>query len=760
MLVALLLLAGGLAGAAEVAVTDPPDADPPPSVVDARAEIDIDGHLDEEDWTRAEPVTDFMRFQPVEGDEPPGRTEVRFLQDDRYLYVGVSVRDNDYPIRARISRREDINADDQVGVYLDTFRDGRTGYIFYFNGRGVQQDIRVGPGFSSFSWDTVLKTGGQVHDDGFTLEVAIPWRSLKYPRTDGDTPQTWGLILTRKIPAEGAKYSYPRTERAHPRLFTQAAPLRAVRPPPRGSGLEIVPSLTLVQQATRTGADGDPDPDAPLRWVDLDPDREGATGRWLRVVRPSLDTRIGITPNLGVAATLNPDFSQVDQDPTFINLNQRFAFFLPERRPFFLDGTEYFADQHDTLYSRSVVDPLYGVKLSGRAGAWSLGALHALDRNPAPSVHERPTPGFEEEDVEDAIALNDVVRARVDAFGDGYVGTSVADKRIIDRDGTVRGSHTAAGLDVRVPLDDRWTFDARTLQTLTGPEPTDLTWGQELGASLSRAGGIGAGMYANVTDVTQGYRRETGFLNQSGITYANAGASYTFEPEGILDTLTPNLGVSGRMERNSENQQSVSAGLDLRANGIHAIGTSVGYGRVEEGLGIDEEVDGKAIGKERVAGPFASASYYAELGRVFALNTSVSANRTMEFATLDPADTVVASSTITLRPTPGLRLDTTLRADQLTRPRTEDPEARRARANLLRHWTTWQFTKELGLRSMVEWSGGNERDDRLVTTVLLTWLENPGTAVHLGWIERTLLEGAPKTQDRSVFLKASVLFRP
>lgn len=746
----LFLLTALLAGA-----DDAPDRGAGADVVTTPTPIDIDGVLDETAWQSAEPVTDFLRFQPIEGGPPPGSTEVRFLQDDRYLYVGVKVDETGYPVRARISRREDINADDQVGVYLDTFQDGRTGYIFYFNGRGIQQDIRVGPGFSSFNWNTVLRTGGKVTDEGFTLEIAIPWRSLKYPRIEGENAQTWGLILTRKIPSEGAKYSYPVTQRAHPRLFTQATPLRGVRPAPRGSGVEIIPSLTVVQQASREDRD---DLNSPLRWVDLRTDQEGAAQRWLTVVRPSLDARIGLTPNLGLTATLNPDFSQVDQDPTFIDLNQRFAFFLPERRPFFLDGNEYFADQQNTLYSRSIVDPVYGLKLSGRAGAWSLGALHALDRSPGPSVHERGTEGFTTDDVEDAYALNDLVRARVDAFGDGYVGVTVGDKRLFDPTGQARGSNTTGALDLRAPIDERWTLDLRTQQSLTTAPDGDTRWGQTVGGAISRAGGIGLGTSLSMSDTTLGFRNEMGFVNQSGITRANGSLNYTFEPKGIIDTFTPAIQAGGRLERNGENQQSTSLGASMRINGIHSLYANIGGGRVLEGTG--EDAEGSAVGLVEVIGPAAEIGYNAELGKVLAVRTDLSLGRVMDFANLAPADAAVASGTLTLRPTPGLRLDTTLRGDQLHRDNGEV-----ARAALLRHWTAWQFTKELGLRSMVEWSAGNERRDQLVTTVLLTWLENPQTALHVGWIERTSLHRTdaiipPKTQDRSIFLKATVLFRP
>jgi hypothetical protein len=740
ILISLLSLAWGAEPAA------PSDLPTGADVATAGGPIVVDGVLDEPGWALAVPVTSFLRFQPTDGDAPPGRTEVRFLQDDRFLYVGATVRDAGYPIRGRIARREDVNADDQIGIYLDTFRDGRSGYIFYINARGVQQDIRVGPGFGSVAWDTVFKTHGVLtpEGDGFTLEVAIPWRSLKFPRPEG--PQDWGLMLTRKIPSEGAKYGFPKLQRAHPRMFTQAATLHGVAPPRRGSGLELIPSLTVVQQATR----GDDDT---LRWVDLDPSHPEAGKNWLKVVRPSLDARLGLTSDIGLAATINPDFSQVDQDPTFIDLNQQFNLILPERRPFFLDGIDGFDDQHTTLYTRSVVDPAYGLKVSGREGTVALGVLHALDRSPTQTVHERETPGFEQEDVEGAWALNNLARARLDAFGQGYVGATFADKRILGPGGALRGVHTSGGADVRVPVGERWTIDGQTSHSWTGRSPSDLRWGQALGASVTRSDGPGARVALGLSDTTLGYRQELGFRNQSGITQANAGGGWQFEPAGAIDTFTPRADLVVRQERNGERRRRVEGSLNLQHHGIHTWGAWGGVSEIVEGR--EEDAEGQILDPARFTGPYGGIFYNAELSRLLALTSEARFSRSLEFSTLEPANLWVSSTGITLRPTPGLRLDTTVRVDQLARP-----AGPAATATLIRHWTTWQFTKELGLRSMIEHAAGNERDDRLTTTLLLTWLENPWTAVHLGWIERTELDGGAKTQDRSVFVKLSALFRP
>jgi hypothetical protein len=149
----------------------------------------IDGVLDDPAWASAPVVRDFLRFQPTDGGHPPGSTEVRVLYDDRNVYFSIRVRDAGTPIRARVSPRERIDADDQIGIYLDPFGRASSGYIFYFNALGLQQDIKYegGSGFDAWnwSWDTVLFSEGRVVGDGYDLEVAIPFRSLKFPAGGG-----------------------------------------------------------------------------------------------------------------------------------------------------------------------------------------------------------------------------------------------------------------------------------------------------------------------------------------------------------------------------------------------------------------------------------------------------------------------------------------------------------------------------------------------------------------------------------------------
>lgn len=710
-------------------------AGPSAEVFEADFPIKVDGVLDEPAWATATPVTDFQRYTPTIGGPPAGTTEVRFLQDDRALYIGIEVRDSEWPIRARISPRERINADDQVGLYLDTFHDGRTGYIFYFNALGVQQDIRHNNGVWNVSWNTAYRSRGAATERGYTIEIALPFRSIKFPRSDG--AQTWGLVLTRKIPREGAKYGWPRLQPSDPFPFRHEGELRGVRPPRRGSGVELIPTLTMRQDWPREGT-GEP-------FTGLDGP--------LDVVRPSLDARYGITPNVGLTAALNPDFAQVESDVGDVRLNPQFAFEFPEQRPFFLDGVEFFQDRQRTLYTRSIEAPLYGVKVAGREGGASIGVLHALDATPRPSLTEGGAPGFGADDVDGHMALNSMLRARLDAFGTGSLGFTIGDKQIRPADGAGGGAAwDGVGADLFVPLGDRWQAGGSTLHTVTGGADYGSISGSATEVSVARVSGVGTGAEAWLLDRTEDMRAEMGFLPRAGGTEVGGSLDHTFAPSGAVDTVAPGLstahylerndGVDGRVEGDRYNQ--VDAGIRTLIGGVHDLRASFG-GRQRRERDV------------RVTGASASASYSGQLGPVLYVAPSVELTRDLDFASLTPARSLTGELDVTLRPTPGIRLDATGRLQQLVPEGGTEAVSRLARGR----WT-WQFTQPLGVRVVSELRGANVDaiDARWLNSVLLTWLEVPGTAVYVGLTDIADPSASMAPVERVAFLKASVLLRP
>ncbi|MFT5679503.1 MAG: hypothetical protein ACI8RZ_000407 [Myxococcota bacterium] len=693
-------------------------ADDPAPVMQTQSAITIDGQLDEADWQRATPITDFTRYLPTAGPAPEGITEVRFLQDDTHLYIGISVRDSPTPPRARISPREDINDDDQIGIYLDTFGEGITGYIFYLNPLGIQQDIRYSAGNWFPQWDTVFTSEGHATDTGFVIEIAMPFRSLRYPDPDG-SPQTWGMMITRKIPAENAKYAYPALSRNHPRMFTQAAPLSGIMPAPLGAGLSIQPALTLRHRMVEE--DGD------LRWTGLDPVNDS--------IRPGLDLRLGITPDLGAAFTINPDFSQVESDVTQVNLNQRFAFYYPEQRPFFLDGIDAFADINNTLYTRSIASPLYGVKLSGQEGPVSIGLLQSIDGVPGASVHEASTPGFSAEDLTDALAQNAVGRVRLDAFGSGNIGLTAADKRII---GSTGGYSDVLAADIIVPFAESWVASGYGAGAIAGDNTETLSGGRA-NVRLSRSPALGLGGGFSATETTPGYRQEMGFLTQSGIRQGSAWLNHTSGQGRRLWTTA--LDTNGAFERDDDH--NLSASLTQNATlGVH--NASIG-GALRQWQQGGVQVDGYSL----------SGSYNANLTRVFKVALSNTYARLLDYSALVPATSLQSAIGGTLRPTTAIRLDLDVNRQWYT------PEGS-ALATYTRVFSRlgWQFTEPVGLRLVQQTTLSDDASPQTTLSSLLTWMRVPGNELYVGasWSLDSGLTEQPLT-EQTLFAKLTHLWR-
>ena len=695
-----------------------------------RGEIDVNGALDEAAWSTAIPVTDLLRHRPSNGGPPPCPTEVRFLQDDRGLYVGARVFDCDYTVRARIGAREQINEDDQIGVYLDTIGDGRSGYLFYVNPHGVQQDIRTSNGEFSFSWNTAFTTRGHITDDGYEIEMLFPWRSLKY--TAGESEQTWGVVVTRVLPSLGAKYSFPLIEDGHPRVMTLAAPLRGVAPPRRGSGLELIPGLTAGQA-----------------WPREDGSRTGFD-RWDQVLRPSADLRFGITPDLGITATLNPDFSQVEADVPDVRVNPRFAFQFAETRPFFLDGFEYYEDRPNTLYTRSVNEPVYGVKLSGKEGPVSVGLLNTLDRSPLPSFNSAGTRGFGALDVAGRMAVNNVLRARVDAFGNGFVGMTYAEKRLVgDSDFPVRaeqpGAFQGGGFDLEVPLDDRWRVGASTQQTFVGVVGDPLLWGMRNMLNLQRQEAFGTGVGLWAVDTTPEHRLETGFSPQSGLTNVGGELNHNFSFDAFVDTAKPELEVDAVLERDGDRLLTGAAGFGMQFADVHGIDAKVELvDQIERGVAFQ--------------GWFAELEYGAEPFSWLTFAPEFLVGRELDYELLVPGQSLQVSWRSSLFPITWLRLDTLASWERFD-AEAPGPEGQPEESSLVRNSFNLQFSRELGLRVIESWTDATDAEPGLASSVLLTWLRVPGTAAYLGYSERTDL-GTLQMVERTVFAKATVLIRP
>jgi Carbohydrate family 9 binding domain-like/Domain of unknown function (DUF5916) len=340
----------------------------------ASSPIAVDGRLEEPAWQQAVPISVKYEFFP--GDNTPSAVETLcFVTYDRdKLYVGCRAADPDISeLRANLADRDEPRNDDTVGFMIDTFNDGRRAFQFRVNARGVQMDAFNSDVDDSedWSWDAIWDAKVQVGNGGYTAEIAVPFSSLRFPRVSG--VQTWGFMAIRDRP-RSTRYrmrsSY--VDRNRTCLVCQFDKLTGFSAITPGRNLEFDPTVTAAHTATR-----DAFPGGPLVAGPVDK-RAGLSARW------------SITPNVVFSGTANPDFYQVEADSAQLNVNDRFQLFFPERRPFFLEGSDFFATPLQAVFTRTVADPDFGLKLTGKEGPHAFGVFAAQD-----SITGIVLPGFE-----------------------------------------------------------------------------------------------------------------------------------------------------------------------------------------------------------------------------------------------------------------------------------------------------------------------------------------------------------------------------
>jgi hypothetical protein len=356
-------------------ITLPPEKTAPVKVPHFDQAPIIDGKLNDAVWTRAVKLKDFYQTSPGDNIAPSQPTEVLLGYDSRALYVAFHCYDDPSKVRANIAKRDDIFNDDYVGILLDTFNDHRKAYELDFNPLGVQQDgIWQDPIFNEdFNPDFVMQSKGTLTADGYVVEIAIPFKSLRY---EAGKDKLWGAHFYRRIKRIDNEFdSWMPIDRAQSGWMAQAGHLIGLEGIATVRSLELIPSLTVSETGKRNGTltpaqinSGLPDAgrfvNAPVK---LDP---GLTGKYR------------LNPNVTLDFTVNPDFAQVEADALVVTANQRFPIFFPEKRPFFLEGTDIFSTPISAVNTRSIVDPDVAVKFSGKRGRNSFGILAASDNGP------------------------------------------------------------------------------------------------------------------------------------------------------------------------------------------------------------------------------------------------------------------------------------------------------------------------------------------------------------------------------------------
>ncbi|MDE2784338.1 MAG: DUF5916 domain-containing protein [Gemmatimonadota bacterium] len=487
----------------------------------AGAEISIDGVVDEEAWANAPVLTGFTQFDPVEGVPATQRTEARVLLTDDAIYFSVKAYDDvEGGVRATLGDRDSYGfSDDYVRFILDTFNDRRRGYVIMVNPLGVQQDglwvvggggrreRRMGPPIDwnpDFVWDSQ----GQVHDWGYSVEVKLPLKSIKFKEAD---VQDWGLQVERRIARNGYSESWAPVTANVANRMEQFGRLTGLAGLDAGLFLEINPVQTFSQQGVYDAEAGAMQ-------------RGGIDGDF------GLNLTYGVTSNLTLDGTYNPDFSQVEADAGQIRVNERFALFLREKRPFFLEGTEIFRLPQQLVYTRSIINPVGGAKIQGKIGSFNAGFLSAVDDVSSPD-------GLSES----AHPVVNIFRLRRDLGTTSNVGMVYTDRTYnVDRFNRV------AGIDGRFQFQQRYTMTLLAAGSRTAEGASDRTTGSLVSAQFARSG-RNLQFDASMLDVTDDFLAQSGFIRRTGTTNLRSSISYNFRgnPGDLLERWGPSLEMEG-----------------------------------------------------------------------------------------------------------------------------------------------------------------------------------------------------------------------
>jgi hypothetical protein len=471
----------------------------------------VDGVLDEPVWSRAARLTGFSQYQPVDGRPAEEPTEVLVWYSGDAIWFGIKAREiHGDVVRATKANRDDIASEDHVQILLDTDNARQLSFLFGVNALGVQQDgtrsaqfaggaggqSATGGGFRNINPldgsvdlnpDYVFESRGRLVPGGYEVEIRIPFKSLRYQDAK---VQTWGLHILRRIQHSGFQDTWAPAVRANANFLAQSGTLEGLHDMHRGLVLEATPTMTAR-------VDGTP------RVLTNGRDYSGSTDF-------GADAKWGVRQNLTLTATVNPDFSQVEADIGQVLLNERFALFYPEKRPFFLDGLELFDTPNQLIYTRRIVAPRGGLKLAGQLSGTNIAAMMVQD-DQTYSWNGGSHPLF------------GVARLRRD-FGRQYTLGSVLTTREDGNDYS-----RLAALDFRFYHSKLYFVQLQAGESWTDSLASNRT-GSLLQADWDRTGRAW-GFHYTLRGVEPGFNSAAGFVNRTGIVEARTFNRFSFYGE-------------------------------------------------------------------------------------------------------------------------------------------------------------------------------------------------------------------------------------
>ncbi len=446
-------------------------------------------------------ITNFVERYPDDGSPTTEPTTAYLGYTHEYLFVAFVCKDDDTAaVRAHLLQRDSLSDDDFVQVFLDTFHDSRRAFIFKANPLGIQADaLYTEQTGSDYSFDTVWDTWGRRTANGFVVLMRIPFSSLRFDNVSAGTPRTWGIILRRSITRKNESAYWPQVKHDVAGQLTQEAVAEGFEDVERGKNWQFEP-YGLAHNYRQLNTVNPIDP------FFNDKRLQGYTG---------LDTKSVLHNSLVLDMTFNPDFSQIGvNNPA--PPNQRFQYYYPELRPFFIENASYFQTPLNLYYTPNIVMPQFGQRLTGKVGDYAVGILSVDDRNPGLQVPQG-SPGY------GSRSHFYVGRVNRDIGNQSNVGVIFADQEYLNT------FNRNGGADYRVRVGGRWTLSGQGVTSET--QNANHTWqsGQAWVQGISYSD-LHTSFWANYSDIASGYLTQTGFFTRPDVREPNGRFTYTFRP--------------------------------------------------------------------------------------------------------------------------------------------------------------------------------------------------------------------------------------
>ncbi len=668
----------------------PPRTDTPP---------DIDGRLDDVVWRSAARITEFTQESPVEGAPATEDTEVYIAYDDDNLYFGFYLHYADPSImRANRVDRDRAFQDDLITIYIDTFLDQQRAFEFDLNAYNVQGDGIVNAGRGGFgsgrippadrSWDVLFFSAAEIVDDGYIAEMAIPFKSIRYPSRERGAPHQWGFQIVREIKSKNQENAvWAPMSRDVSGFMRQMGVMEGMTDFSTSRNLEFLPTFTAIQFGSLDDSTGG--------FVNQATDSQAG-----------LNLKYGVTSNLTVDFTLNPDFSQIESDRPQIEVNQRFPLFFSELRPFFVEGAEIFdlPGPVTFVHTRTIVDPVWGTKLTGKTGRFALGVLAANDAAPG-NVDDVTDRRFGE------TAQTFIGRVKYDLYSESHLGAIFTDREFLD------SSSMLGGVDGAFRLSRSRSTNFRVIGTrhrdLDGVERE----GHVYDASISD-NGRNLSWFAAAYEISPDFDTEVGFVRRVDQRRVLGNISYRWWPESWIINWGPRFAY-GRTWNFDDVLEDESTSLGVNVGFAKNIRFRTNVSRdMERFGGID------FLKTEYSFGGGVSTS------RALSINANYSQGDQIFFDVDNPflGTGTRTRFSVTVRPFARLSSDIGVSTSRLTDTRIDGSEV--FNVEIYRAQSVLTFTDRLLMRNITEYNTFNKELD---VNVLFTYRINAGTVFYFGY---------------------------